>query len=53
MANSTLQSLFREPKTRLTDRTTFVQVISRLSSSTKDKKAEDERKFANQAEKAA
>jgi len=52
MANSTLQSLFREPKTRLTDRTTFVQVISRLSSS-KDKKAEDERKFVKQAEKAA
>lgn len=52
MANSTLQSLFREPKTRLTDRTTFVQVISRLSSS-KDKRAEEERKFVKQAEKAA
>ena len=32
MANGTLQSLFREPKDRATDRTTFAQVISRLSS---------------------
>jgi hypothetical protein len=52
MANSTLQSLFREPRTRLTDRTTFVQVISRLSSY-KEKRAEEERKFVRQAEKAA
>ena len=51
MANSTLQSLFREPMTRFTDRTTFVQVVSRLSCS-KDKKVE-EQKSAKDAEKAA
>ncbi len=52
MANSTLQSLLREPKTRFTDRATFAQALSRLSCP-KDRKAEDERKAAKQAEKAA
>ena len=52
MGNGTLQSLFRDPKNRLTDRVTFVQVISRLSSRKQAKEAV-ERKLAKGAEKAA
>jgi hypothetical protein len=32
MPSSTLQSLFRDSKNRATDRETFVQVLSKLSS---------------------
>mgnify|MGYP005861906195 CR=1 FL=1 len=52
MANSTLQSLFRYATVRRTDRTVFVQALSRLSYP-KDRKAEEEPKAAKQAEKAA
>jgi len=52
MANGTLQSLFRDPKNRMTDRETFVQVVSRLSYP-KDGKQTDERKPEKRAEKAA
>ena len=52
MANGILQSLFRDPKNRMTDRVTFVQVVSRLSN-LKDEKEADERKPEKRAEKAA
>jgi hypothetical protein len=53
MANSTLQSLLREPRIRMTDRAAFVQAVSRLSCPQKDRKMEDDQKCAKQTEKAA
>lgn len=52
MANGTLESLFREPKNRMTDRAAFAQALSRLSA-VKSTKDTDERKSAKGEEKAA
>ncbi|MCE5200311.1 MAG: hypothetical protein ABFD54_08580 [Armatimonadota bacterium] len=40
MANCTLQSLFREPTKRLTDRAAFAQAVSRLSSASREQEKE-------------
>lgn len=51
MANGTLQGLFLEPKHRLTDRTAFVQALSRLSYTDNSKKENIEQKRAKDASK--
>ncbi|MCL5105549.1 MAG: hypothetical protein M1133_15750 [Armatimonadetes bacterium] len=43
MANGTLQSLFREPRDRRTDRAVFAQAVSRISV-VRSQKKEDARK---------
>jgi len=52
MANSILQSLFRDATVRETDQMVFVQALSRLSY-VRDRRIEDEAKSAKAAEKAA
>ncbi|MHB9035582.1 MAG: hypothetical protein ACYC64_02870 [Armatimonadota bacterium] len=52
MANCTLQSLFREPQKRLTDRVAFAQAVSRISS-IQSKREEDAKKPAKNRPRAA